>query len=250
MKVSCYLRRMHRWAACLLCACGRIGFATSSDDDARTDAIGAGSSDATDASDLGLHVTFDHGRPIDELGHTASCSTCPTSGTGRVGINSGVFDGTRCLEIADAPDLRPPSFTVALWVNVGDLTTDMTFFSKELNGQTMNLNTFELYQLGPFQEWCALVGVQFSCFTTTTAGTWHHLATTYDATAGLASFYVDGVLFEANNVAAPLYANDPIHVGCEVNFGATEGFAIGMLDDVRLYKRALQANEIAALTSL
>jgi hypothetical protein len=240
-----------RWAVLALCACGRVGFDASRSGDATGDAIGGDArSDATTDPDLVLHVTFDQARPYDQLGHAASCSQCPTNGVARVGSDSGAFDGSQCIEFADATDLRPSSFTLAAFVKFVDLSIDMTIAGRAFNGMTMDANPFELYQTGANRDWCGAVNSQVSCFTMGEVNAWHHLALTYDAGAGRASFYVDGQFFEGVVWGPPMYASDSVLVGCDRNFGVNEGFFRGELDDVRLYQRALIADEVQALTTL
>ncbi len=74
-----------------------------------------------------------------------------------------------------------------------------------------------------------------------TGGEWHHYAGTYDGTAG--RIYIDGVL----DVTSPgtgrinLSASD-LYIG--ENSGATGRFLHGILDEVRIYSRALTDTEI------
>lgn len=78
-------------------------------------------------------------------------------------------------------------------------------------------------------------------------GGWHHACVTYDDATGLAALYVDGVL-AASGSLPPIEATANVVAG---NSGelADEGF-IGRLDDLRLFDRALDGDEVAALFEL
>ena len=79
-------------------------------------------------------------------------------------------------------------------------------------------------------------------------GQWHHLAGVYEAGAAL-RIYVDGALSgQATDSIFPSLSNRllPVYVGSRANayyFG-------GVIDDARIYKRALNGSEIAALYNL
>jgi hypothetical protein len=93
--------------ATLLAACGRLDFAPYDVPDA-----------PPDDSSLHVHLTFDDGTFHDSsgYGHDATCGgACSTPIGGHVGAGAMAFDGTQCLHIADAIDLRPPAFTFAAW---------------------------------------------------------------------------------------------------------------------------------------
>lgn len=76
---------------------------------------------------------------------------------------------------------------------------------------------------------------------------WHHVAGVWDRTNWL--IYVDGAL--ENLLARPMVANNPrpLLFGYAWGGGTAQRFYRGMLDEVRLYPRALSAGEIAASAS-
>jgi hypothetical protein len=76
---------------------------------------------------------------------------------------------------------------------------------------------------------------------------WTHLAGTYDGTT--ACLYVNGTMVDSHPIAGPFQSEtDPLVLGGNGNgdAGITERFA-GRIDEVMLYKRALNANEIGQL---
>jgi len=74
-------------------------------------------------------------------------------------------------------------------------------------------------------------------------GVWHHLAGTYDGTN--LKLYIDGKL-EATNAYTGSIASSNFSVNIGRN-AQTEQFYKGAIDDVRIYKRALMQDEIAAI---
>jgi hypothetical protein len=76
---------------------------------------------------------------------------------------------------------------------------------------------------------------------------WSHVAHVYDGTTS--TLYVDGVFGSSLPVALGSYSNDEIVVGCDIDKGSENNAFGGMLDDVRLYDRALPATEILRLSS-
>ncbi|HXH06098.1 MAG TPA: LamG domain-containing protein, partial [Vicinamibacterales bacterium] len=78
------------------------------------------------------------------------------------------------------------------------------------------------------------------------ADTWYHLAATYDGETLRA--YVNGVLVTANTAPAgpPDVETAPLTFGRHAN--ASQYFT-GIVDDIHIYHRALDAAEIAALAS-
>ena len=72
------------------------------------------------------------------------------------------------------------------------------------------------------------------------AGVWQHLAATYDGTT--ARFYVDGVQVASRTVSGGVGSSDVWRIGA---YGATAGnFFDGLIDNVRVYSRALTATEV------
>jgi hypothetical protein len=74
-----------------------------------------------------------------------------------------------------------------------------------------------------------------------TGGDWHHYAATYDGTAG--RIYIDGVLdVESPGTGQINISSYDLYIG--ENSQATGRFFHGLLDDVRIYSRALSEEEI------
>jgi len=78
-----------------------------------------------------------------------------------------------------------------------------------------------------------------------TTGRWHHVAVTYDGTH--VRFYIDGKL-DPSELEVHVrfgHVSEPLAMGCDLPGGIE--YLDGALDDVRVYNRALSADEIAAV---
>jgi hypothetical protein len=95
-------------------------------------------------------------------------------------------------------------------------------------------------------------GYNIRCFAQPSSGAWHHLAAIYDKTQpgnGQISLYIDGVLqtplsspASAQNTNA--FGNNPLFL---FSRGGTQEFNAGLMDELRVYSRALSATEIQQL---
>jgi hypothetical protein len=85
---------------------------------------------------------------------------------------------------------------------------------------------------------------------TVTTKTWHHLVGTWSSSERSTKLYVDGAVAATNttNSGTLSYYNEPLRIGW-YSFPATrpEAFIDGLIDDVRIYNRALTADEIKRL---
>jgi RHS repeat-associated protein len=112
---------------------------------------------------------------------------------------------------------------VALWVN----WTDSGALSADLYDADWNGNTL------------------FSAPGVLTAGSFQHVAVTYNQSNGLAVLYCNGTVVAAQNLGSlsPLTASD-LYLGGNPGWQA---YYSGRLDEVGVYNRALEASEIAAI---
>jgi len=78
-------------------------------------------------------------------------------------------------------------------------------------------------------------------------GQWHHLALVYSASADVKAIYYDGALHGSTDVSVDTLTSDRSVVG--IGFACDGQHFDGLMDDVRLYDRALGPTEIAALAA-
>ena len=164
------------------------------------------------------------------------------------------FNGNAEVIIPDAPALRwsgADPFTAALWVRQDESPT--------LSGEVLRYGGSRVNSLGwgmGFNEgrpvatlsryhqegYCSVFGADLLA-----PGTWHHLAITSDGT--VLTLFVDGRVVGANPIGALRLAAAPEKV--ELRFGrpvSISGWSLdGALDEARVWRRALSAQEIARL---
>lgn len=157
--------------------------------------------------------------------------------TGQVG-DALDFDGTDDdISIADDASLKPANITLAAWV-YADSTGGGSHIMDKQSGST----GYGIYL--PSGNVSSFVSVDSAWDNTTgpalSTGTWYHIAATYDGTTH--SLYVDGALADSNTNAGTL-----THTTNSMNIGTRDGGGQrwnGIIDDVRVYDRALSASEI------
>ena len=231
----------------VLAGCGRFSFdATDDGGIARDVATDTATDTMIDASEPNLvyHFALDGDRTDALGGPPLTCRTgCPTYGPGPRGM-SALFDGGACLEIPDATVHRAPTFTIAAWADpsagqAGNVT------SRPFQSATTSQNTREMFI--DVDDWIFSVN-SVQQFMTLGAGTFHHMALTFDGQQF--SSFLDGVLVGVPVMVGPaLYNAEPELVGCDIDDGAVFSQFKGYIDDVRFYDRALSVDEIAALAT-
>ena len=147
------------------------------------------------------------------------------------------------------------TFTIDAWVNAADLSIDREVVSDLGTGNGYN---FEVESDGRLLLNLANGGSQTVYETDpgfVTAGSWHHVAVTYDSGAAAgsrATFYVDGsrinsfVLIEQNT--GPGNSNRTLKIG--IFSAPPEAYNNpwnGQIDEVELFTRALTADEVATI---
>jgi glucose/arabinose dehydrogenase len=175
-------------------------------------------------------------------GHPGTVTGPAWSASGHTG-GALAFDGVNdFVSIADQTELDlTTGMTLEAWVNPSALGTSWrtVVFKEQAAHMTyaMYANTSTGQPTGQ-----AYVGGQRDARGPTglTAGTWTHLATSYDGST--LRLYVNGTQVTALAVSGPMtVSTGPLKLGGNAIWG--EWFA-GLMDDVRVYNRALTASEV------
>src|SRR3954451_5501150 len=180
------------------------------------------------------------------------------SGTGNNGTISGAtwsaagkfgsalsFNGTRAIvNIPDANSLDLTSgMTLEAWVRPAALSGYRTVVMKDVPGEL----SYALYASGDVNRpntWARIGGVSRDATGTAALplNTWTHQAATYNGTTLL--LYVNGAQASSRTVSGSITTSaNPFHVGGNPVWG--EYFS-GLIDEVRVYNRALGVSEIQA----
>ncbi len=158
------------------------------------------------------------------------------------------FDGFDDRATAlDAPDLSlTGSFTLEAWIALRDGSVPRCILAKGLEGSlnyTLSIDAAGRLEL----RWNDATGgvhgvVSEQPAISMSEGDWHHVAGVFDAAAGEARVYVDGLLAASAAAAAPTLTNNtPLHLGCvQVSGGTAKHFA-GSIDQVRIAAQVLYA---------
>lgn len=174
------------------------------------------------------------------------------------------FDGLNdMVTVNDRPTLKyaAGSLSLATWMKADAGETDGGYMvSKPWNGSG-EYNYLLAYNSNNSVSFCLVSQGTWVCVVSVTAvptGSWHHIAGV--AGGGTMSIYVDGTL--SASVPDPFVTlsptvadlNLPLVIGSVYPYGqgwAGNEFAsfLGTLDDVRVYKRALSPEEVAALAA-
>jgi hypothetical protein len=200
---------------------------------------------AYDSSDYGNNGTLYNG--------TVSCANPPTAGAGCPewvdgNISKAIkFDGINdYVEVADSPELQlnASPFTLESWIKTTDVPPDHTIiiekggwetgeYALQQWGGTGNV-TVQSYDLNPNY---LTSDIEIN------DGNWHHVVGIYTGSA--LQIWIDGVLNKEVNVTGTRQTTT-----ATLTIGSRQGttyFFEGIIDEVRVYNRALSEDEIKAL---
>jgi hypothetical protein len=207
--------------------------------------------------------------PLPINGALAAGGAAPTrSALGKVG-RALSFDGGDSASVPDGAVTKldlTNGMTLEAWVNPSSMSGWESVLYKERGGVGTGVLSYALYAqdggtgtvANPFTPPAGYVrtsaagpdrGIQ-GVLPRLPLNTWSHIAVTYAVTAGPAAgtlrFYVGGVLVRTVVGAAQnlLAGNQPLRIG-NSNAAVSEGFN-GLIDEIRIYNRALSAAEITA----
>ncbi|MFZ2146404.1 MAG: LamG-like jellyroll fold domain-containing protein [Sedimentisphaerales bacterium] len=140
------------------------------------------------------------------------------------------------------------AITASAWINIRSVTTAwMTVMAKGENAWRIAVNNLTTGMhfgfSGGDRGWQAA-----NSATELPLSEWHHVAATYDLQNG-GRIYIDGIEDGSNPDLGGVQMNEmPFLIG--ENPEATGRFFDGLIDDVRIYGRALSADEVSELTAL
>jgi len=183
-------------------------------------------------------------------GFTATCVGPMAFPEGHVGRAVGL-NGSSYLRVDGASGFNPESFTIAAWVRPERVTGRRGIVAKRV-GNVAAPFVFGLHEGALTFEGCGTSGafwpLNFSG-PQVPVGRWSHVAVTLEAGKEIV-MYLDGQPVARKTILeAPAGNGEPIVIGREA-WGGEEGqsapaFFRGLIDEVKLWKRALTAEEVA-----
>jgi glucose/arabinose dehydrogenase/chitodextrinase len=182
-------------------------------------------------------------------GNTASLANGPSWVAGKHG-NAVSLDGINdYLPVPNSPslDVSGNALTLSAWLNPASIPGDSVVLGK-FWGLTMSSPYYQ-YGLeldggtGPHFYIGTAAGLTgASMGSALPLGQWSHVAVVFNGTQ--AQFYVNGILVATRAVNASITARGTgLRIGADAN---TQQFYKGLIDDVRVYKRALTSLEVQA----
>lgn len=142
-------------------------------------------------------------------------------------------------------DAAPTSFTLAAWVKVTGPTSDYQSFFESVGTDNSLYAEFNTgLALGIFVRTGPSTSVEVNHSSNFVAGTWYHVAYTFNAALASVTLYVNGVLSQTKSAPAGVVNlhQRPMYVGGSVGEPARV-----TLDDVRMYDNALTLAEIVTI---
>jgi hypothetical protein len=161
--------------------------------------------------------------------------------------DSVIFDGSDdYVKVTDSSSLDVSNLTIALWFKADTVATTQYLVSKWLaasRGYSLFLNGTTVVFETSFD------GNTYNSLNSTitvSSGTWYHLAATLSGTAKV--IYINGTARGNNAVGGSLNnSNANLTLG-NVNDTTLADYFDGIIDEVSIYDRALDANEVKALS--
>ena len=166
------------------------------------------------------------------------------------------LDGSQSITIGDRADQNPPTITVSVWFTVVRGEGDRFFVNKfnHSNGTSAD----DAYMIGLYANGDArwqvdtrsAAGVADHILRSTISHVFdegfHLLTGTYDGTT--MRTYLDGRQVGSQDAAGPInQTSTPLIFGAGMSGDALGSFHKGLLDDIRVYPRALSAPEVEEL---
>jgi len=176
-----------------------------------------------------------------------SGSSCPQAGQNGVIGNAVKFDGSNdFLNAGNRVNLAGKSFTVAFWAK-RDATGGRNMFVIGQGTESTN-HALQLGFRSNNKFTCGFYGNDLDTDASYSDQNWHHWACTYDAAGGSRTIYRDGLEVDGDwHYASYNYqGSGNLYVG-KAPWGSNFS---GAVDDVRVYARALSADEIARLAGI
>jgi hypothetical protein len=187
-------------------------------------------------------------------GYTLDCgTTCATySSTGGHGTSSGAYDFSGTNDWLEIPSESPFDFTTNLTVEFWFKTPSPAYSMGSSWGawvakgdSSWSLGRYGSYDSPSFITYSGATEHDGRSSTYNTDdlndGAWHHFAATYDGS--YKKLYVDGTLVNTYSYTSTLNTNNyKVSFGKDLESGTAQ--YAGMLDDVRIYNRALSGTEV------
>ena len=178
------------------------------------------------------------------------------------GVTGGAldFNGTSAHVLLDYDELAPEQgLSLSAWVQPASLqaSTWDTVISRGASSTGDLGCCSDSYYLGYYRYGLSLYSNVSSSYTdgelldggsyASHVGSWHHLVGTWEGATGAQAIYVDGVRTASGTAYTYLtYDGTPTRIGSDTNSGSGILFFDGVIDEVKILDRAMDAGQVAA----
>ena len=164
----------------------------------------------------------------------------------------GTFSGSNYTDVSSTASLQLTTFSVASWFRTSTNFASNAFIvnkggsGSDTSGQNMNYGIFMSTTENIVAEFETRTGVDHIITSPNiyNDGQWHYAVATYDGSATL-RLYIDGIQVASKSTAGAVPDNtgtQPVRIGA--NSRSVAGFFTGNADEVRVWNRALTAQEV------
>ena len=167
--------------------------------------------------------------------------------------NKALFiDSTDFVDFGDV-DLTTPNFTLSFWLNHDSISSPQYIISKRTTCNASNFFNIHVNETNVGMELYSGTNNSGNAAAggTININTWHHIVFIADTANQKTDKYVDGVMISTKSWATPMGSIDnasSLVLAKSVCNGVNGSINYtGYVDDIRIYKRTLDSNEVLAL---
>jgi hypothetical protein len=152
------------------------------------------------------------------------------------------FDGTNNNRVELQQSLNPSSISLSAWVNPSSPQNQIIVGSDAGYYLALRANgTIE------WHWWTSTSHYLYGSATVPT-GVWSHITASYDDTSGASVVYLDGQIYSQTSISPAALKNQSGKLGIGDCDSCTYSTFDGVIDEVRVYERALTSTEVSALS--
>ena len=170
-----------------------------------------------------------------------------TFAPGQVGQAFSLDGVNDVVTIPDSANQKPPALTIAGWINLAQAPATgqeyylMSKYGGNFDGWILRIGSTRVPTLSLSRP--PAVVTHITAAVAIPLNTWVHLTATYDGTT--AALYIDGVV-QGTGMLNGGYTPTAVSMAIGAASWFTGGFTAGLIDEVKLYNRALSVSEIQA----
>jgi len=177
-----------------------------------------------------------------------------TLATGRFGIiySSYSFDGNDYIAVADSQTLKlSTEFSISVWIKLDQILENKSCIIGKFSNITgesgpeikIHDNSYLVFEMS--NSWSTYIDIHSDNIANLFDGKFHHIVCLRNSDK-LSKIYYDGIMIKSGYLYNDASNNQSLVIGTHSRNVGTENFK-GIIDDIRIYKRALSASEVQQL---